>query len=230
MQHIPGSYPHNITLEHISSNNSGTYHCNKSLGPTYSRNILVSMQHIPGTYPWDTSLRIILGHITATNIWDQHISAAEIYRFPCNISLGHIPTKNTGTYPCNFTSHVVQPPFYILTSVTSSQTCVTCTLPWNFPSHKFTFIWKSLTDLTLKSKNSLSWGFFFLIQSFHCCFVTYCAVVMAPGIIFSFPTCFSRSVTSGRRLSFILACRCTKAEYVCPTANRLDASLMSFKC
>ena len=145
--------------------------------------------------------------------------------YPWDISKQHIP----GTYPWNITFCVVQPPLYILTSVTSSQTCVTCTLPWNFPPHKFTFIWKSLTDLTLKSKNSLSWGFL-LIQIFNDSLVTYCAVVMAPGIIFSFPTCFSRSVTSGRRLSFILPCRCTKAEYVCPTANRLDASLMSFKC
>lgn len=68
------TYPWNMSLKHIPA--------------TYPRD--VSLQHNPGKYPWDTSLLITLGHITATNRWDQHIP--EIYRFPCNISPGVIPT------------------------------------------------------------------------------------------------------------------------------------------
>lgn len=67
-------FPRNVSLEHVSA--------------TYPRDI--SLQDNPEKYPWDTSLLITLGQITATNPWDQHIPG--IYRFPCNISPGVIPT------------------------------------------------------------------------------------------------------------------------------------------
>ena len=80
-------------MGHIPSNNSGTYHCNKSwdqhIPGIYRYPGNISLGHIPrkhtGTYPWNTSLQIILGHITATNPWDPHIPG--IYRYPWDISL-----------------------------------------------------------------------------------------------------------------------------------------------
>ena len=118
LQHNPGTYPWDtslqITLGHITAINPGT-------------NIFPEYTGIQATYLWNISPENTLGHILGTHPFKQFWDIS-----PQQIPGTHIFPEYTGipgTYPFNFTSRVLQPPFYILTSVTSSQTCVTCTLP-----------------------------------------------------------------------------------------------------